>query len=96
MVLLSRSWTACYPSKFVLLPPLGLLIRFSEEFVIVSETASRNSHFLQLGLTDAVLLEAITSEAPPVTVDLDLYLAALRKVGDAAVNFTHLRTHLEN
>ena len=83
MVLLSRSWTACYPSKFVLLPPLGLLIRFSEEFVIVSETASRNSHFLQLGLTDAVLLEAITSEAPPVTVDLDLYLAALRKVGDA-------------
>ena len=71
-----------------------LIIHTSEELVVASKTGSDNSKFGDLGLTDAVLLEAITSEAPPVTVDLDLYLAALDKVGDTAVNFTHLRTHL--
>jgi len=42
-------------------------------------------------LTDAALLEVVTAETPLVTVDLDLYLAALAKGQDTVVNFTHLQ-----
>jgi hypothetical protein len=67
------------------------LIQESEEIVVASVKASSNNTFGRLGLTDAVLLEVITAETPLVTVDLDLYLAALEKGEVAAVNFTHLR-----
>ena len=59
--------------------------------MVSSTDASSNSMFHRLGLADAVLLEVITAETPLITVDLDLYLAALEKGQDAAVNFTHLR-----
>ena len=40
---------------------------------------------------EVALLEIVTAETPVVTVDLDLYLEAVRRRQDAAVNFTHLR-----
>ena len=70
---------------------LRFFIQDSEEVVVASVEASSNDAFGRLGLTDSVLLEVITAETPLVTVDLDLYLAALGKDAAAAVNFTHLR-----
>ena len=70
---------------------LRFFIQESEEVVVASVEASSNDAFRRLGLTDAALLEVITAENPLVTVDLDLYLAALRKEADVVVNFTHLR-----
>ena len=46
---------------------------------------------LRQTLTDAALLEAVTEERPLITVDLDLYLAAIAKGRNAAMNFTHLQ-----
>ena len=68
-----------------------LIIEKSEEFVVTSAVAATNSAFVRLGLADAVLLEAVTVETPLVTVDFDLYMAALAKGPDTAVNFTHLQ-----
>ena len=70
---------------------LKFIIQESNEIVVASTVASHNNAFKQLGLTDAALLEVATPETPLVTVDLDLYLAALAKGQDAAVNFTHLQ-----
>ena len=70
---------------------LRLIIQASKEIVVASVDAATNKAFGRLGLTDAALLEVITKETPLITVDLDLYLAALEKNEGAAVNFTHLR-----
>ncbi len=70
---------------------LKFIIQESKEIVVASTVASRNNAFKRLGLTDAALLEVATAETPLVTVDLDLYLAALAKGEGAAVNFTHLQ-----
>ena len=69
---------------------LRLLIEKTEEIIIASVDASRNSAFERLGLTDAALLEAVSDATPLVTVDLDLWLAASRKAPNAALNFRHL------
>lgn len=66
-------------------------IQESNEIVVASVDAAGNDAFPRLGLTDAALLEAINSDTPLITVDLDLYLAALDKNEGAAVNFTQLR-----
>ena len=70
---------------------LRFIIQESEEVVVASAVAAANRAFQRLGLTDAALLEVVTAETPLVTVDLDLYLAALAKDPYAAVNFTHLQ-----
>ena len=70
---------------------LKFIIQESKEVVVASTEASRNDAFKRLGLTDAALLEAATPETPIVTVDLDLFHAALEKGQDTAVNFTHLQ-----
>lgn len=67
------------------------LIEINKEIVVTSLQASSNPSFRRLGLTDAALLEVVTPETPLVTVDLDLYVAALARVPGAAVNFTHLQ-----
>ena len=67
------------------------LIEINEEIVVTSLEASQNASFRRLGLTDAALLEVVTAETPLVTVDLDLYVAALAKSPTAAFNFTHLQ-----
>lgn len=63
----------------------------SDEVVVASIEAVRNRAFPRLGLTDAVLLEAVSEERPLITTDLDLYVAALSKGGEAAFNFSHFR-----
>ena len=70
---------------------LQATIQDSKEIQVVSKVASQNREFRRLGLTDAVLLEVATVETPLLTVDLDLYLAALTKDLDTAVNFRHIQ-----
>ena len=70
---------------------LRYVIQKSKEIHVVSEVASQNNEFKRLGLTDAALLEVATAETPLLTVDLDLYLAALTKGRETALNFTHLQ-----
>ena len=70
---------------------LRFTIEESREIQVVSEVASQNREFRRLGLTDAALLEVATVETPLLTVDLDLYLAALTKDQNTAVNFRHIQ-----
>ena len=77
------------PEKSQIFEMLRILIEEYEEIVITSQIASRNKEFKRLGLTDAVLLEAISNEKPLITVDLDLYLAAINREADSAFNFRH-------
>ena len=81
------------PERSQILEMLRLLIENTEEVFVASETASSNDEFARLGLTDAALLEAVTGDTPLLTVDLNLYLAALTLSTQeiTAVNFTHLR-----
>ena len=79
------------PERSRLFDKLRTLIQATEEIVVASEDASSNSVFRRLGLTDAALLERITTKSPLLTADLDLYLAALAKGNGAAVNFAHHR-----
>ena len=70
---------------------LRALIEDTEEIVVASRTASRNRMFGRLGLTDAALLEVVSVETPLITVDFDLYGAALAKGEGVAFNFTHFQ-----
>ena len=79
------------PERSRFFDQLRLLIQESNEIVVASVDAAGNSAFPRLGLTDAALLEVITEETPLITVDFQLYLAALDKNEGAAVNFTHMR-----
>ena len=79
------------PERSHFLSRLRFIIQASKEIVVASVDAANNKAFGRLGLTDAALLEVVTDETPLITVDLNLYLAALNKSEGAAVNFTHLR-----
>ena len=79
------------PERSRFFEQLRYIIQESEEVMVASVEASDNSSFVRLGLTDAALLEVITAETPLVTVDLDLYLAAVESGYANALNFTHLR-----
>ena len=70
---------------------LRILIENSDEIVVASATATRNSAFGRLGLTDAVLMEAVSVARPLITVDLNLYSAVLSKGKEAAFNFTYIQ-----
>ena len=70
---------------------LRIVVEGSDEVVVASIEAARNCAFPRLGLTDAVLLEAVSEERPLLTADLDLYVAASSKGGEAAFNFSHFR-----
>ena len=77
------------PERSRIFEVLRILIEEHEENVVTSKNASRNSEFTRLGLTDAALLEVISNSNPLITVDLDLYLTAIRKEGQSAFNFRH-------
>ncbi len=70
------------------------LIQHAEEIQVASEVASSSREFVRLGLTDAALLEVATEEVPLLTVDLELYIAALTKNPNEiiAVNFAYHRS----
>ncbi len=78
------------PERSRLMDRLAYLIEESDEVVVASAEAAANPHFGQLGLTDAALLESIGPQTPLLTVDHDLYVAALATGTDTAVNFLHL------
>ncbi len=70
---------------------LRALIEKTEEIVVASRDAVQNRMFVRLGLTDAALLEVVSAETPLITVDFDLYGAALAKGEGVAFNFTHFQ-----
>ena len=65
------------PERSLLMKRLQYLIHGSREIIVASAEASSNAKFERLGLTDAALLEIVTTDIPLLTVDLDLYLAAI-------------------
>ncbi len=79
------------PEKSQLLRVLGGLIQKVDEVVVASTQASHHPSFERLGLTDAGLLEIISPETPLLTVDLDLYVEAVRGGQYRAFNFNHMR-----
>ena len=79
------------PQRSRLLLTLRTLIERSPEIVVASVDAARRDEFPRLGLTDAALLEVVSADAPLLTVDLDLYVAALASGEVAAINFNHWR-----
>ncbi len=79
------------PEKSRLLATLRILIGESHEVVVASADAAGHPSFPRLGLTDAGLLGLVSRDAPLVTVDLDLYLAASAADPSSAVNYRHLQ-----
>ena len=79
------------PQRSRLLLKLRDLIEQSPETVVASADAARRDVFPRLGLADAALLEIVSADAPLLTVDLDLYVAALASGEEAAINFNHWR-----
>ncbi len=73
------------------LEQLRKLIEISHEIIVTSTTAADNAAFTRLGLTDAGLLGVVSAKRPLITVDLELYSAALQKGEEAAFNFTYLQ-----
>ena len=80
------------PERSSFFEVLRILIEEHEEIVVTSKTASQNAEFTRLGLTDAALLEVVSNANPLITVDLALYLAAIRKEGQSAFNFRHYQS----
>ena len=80
------------PQRSQLLRKLRELIeQGTAESFIASVDAVRHDVFPRLGLTDAALLEVVSADAPLLTVDLNLYVAALAGGDEAAINFNHWR-----
>jgi len=79
------------PQRSQLLVRLRAVIERSTESVVASVDAARHDEFPRLGLTDAALLEVVSADTPLLTVDLNLYLAALAGGDEAAINFNHWR-----
>lgn len=65
-------------------------IKSKGETYIESPRAADQKEFLRLWLTDAVLLAELENDHTLLTVDLDLYIAALDR-GFRAENFNHIR-----
>ena len=78
------------PERSRIMRRLRNIIQESEEIVVPSKTASDNNSYEKLGLADAALLEAATPMTPLLTMDYDLYVAALEKNESAAVNFVEI------
>ena len=79
------------PQRSQLLLKLRAFIEQSTETVVASVDAVRHEVFPRLGLTDAALLEVVSADAQLLTVDLNLYHAALARGDEAAINFNHWR-----
>lgn len=68
---------------------LVALVQSTEEIYVQSAVAAGQKAFVQLGLTDAVMLNLASRDTFLVTADLDLYLAA-HAAGYDALNFNYL------
>ena len=81
------------PERSRLFARLRSMIVESVEVVVASADASSNAAFERLGLTDAALLEVISSQNPLLTSDARLYLEAMKSARDlVAVNFGYLQS----
>jgi hypothetical protein len=69
---------------------LRALVNRVEERFVDGRTACEHADYLRLGLTDCALMAIGGEDEELLTVDLDLYLAALHR-GQRAVNFNHQR-----
>lgn len=81
------------PEREQLWTTMRNLIDESHELLIRSSEAAANPLFLELGLTDAALLEIASSQRPLVTVDGLLYATALTDDSGSALNFNHYREY---
>lgn len=63
----------------------------TREIYVDSRAASGRTELPRLGLTDCALLEVCAAGTPLITVDIKLFLAAVRN-GNKALNFNHLRS----
>ena len=79
------------PERSRLFCQLRHLIHESKEVIVAGTKASIHDAFKRLGLTDAALLAVVTKETPLLTVDLELYMEAVKREPKSAVNFTYLR-----
>jgi predicted nucleic acid-binding protein len=78
------------PARDRISATLKALIGRAEERFADSQTVAEHADYLRLGLTDCALMTVAAGDEELLTVDLDLYLAALRR-GGRAVNFNHVR-----
>ncbi len=78
------------PARDRISAALKALVGGTEERSVPSRTAVPAPDFIRLGLTDCALMQFTDNTETLLTVDLDLYLAALRR-GHRAVNFNHSR-----
>lgn len=79
------------PDRSRFLGVLRSLVEDSEERNVPARVATGTTEFLRLGLTDAVLLEAVSKKTPVLTSDQDLYRTALARADGSALNFYHLQ-----
>ena len=63
-----------------------------QETFVRSQVAANNRKFIDVGLTDAALLESASSTRPLITADFDLYGMATAKGDGVAYNFMHFQT----
>lgn len=78
------------PARTHIASVLRDVIHMAAELYVPSKTASARQEFVRLGMTDSALLEALTTDVALLTVDLDLYVAALKNHRNS-INFNHLR-----
>ncbi len=81
------------PAKTQIANAFRALIKRMDEIYVTSVDASSRHEFLRIGLSDSALLEVSKKNIVVLSVDLDLYLAALA-AGYEAVNFNHVREPL--
>lgn len=81
------------PARSKVRETLRRLVAATDETYVESRTATEAAEYMRLGLADAALIVGMPNEAKVLTVDLDLYLALLRR-GRRATNFNHLLEQL--
>ena len=77
------------PQDVPLMKQLNVLVQVAVEVYVESRLVTNSGMFNRLGLTDVVLLESISADRPRITVDFELYGAALAKGDNFAYNFRH-------
>ncbi len=76
------------PARTLVFTKLRALLTIAEERYVASRQAAESGTFLRLGITGAVVLDAMDVSSTLLTSDLDLYLEAARQ-GRTVVNFNH-------
>lgn len=79
------------PEKSEILNTFRALVKVSKESSFDSSEVVDHDKFTFLGLADVILLAETSPDTPLLTVDLALYLEALRKDASSAFNFNHIR-----